>query len=147
MAARATIRQRSPPDANYTPRQRDQPPIPRNQCLTMTDPTPMVSTPMMTTKTICPLCRLPMAQIGRLVAFTDRAKQSFTFDICTRCSSRLDRLPAPQQDGQVHVAICNLAKHPERYRLRAFDSQAAAHLFVHLQAEQMRKGKSDIAIG
>jgi len=104
----------------------------------MTDQTLMVSTPMMTT-TICPLCRFPLAWAGRLVAFCDHAGQSFTFTICPRCSGRLDRLPGRQQGRQMDIAIANLAKHPDRYRFRAFDSEIEARLFVKLESERLRK--------
>ena len=86
----------------------------------------------------CPLCRLPMARPGRLVAFTDDAGLSFTFCICPRCAGRLDRLPLRQQGKQLDIAINNLAKHPELYQMRFFDSEAAAHLFVTLEAKALR---------
>ncbi len=88
-----------------------------------------------TTMKICPLCRLPMAQTGRLVAFRDHLGQSFTFTICPRCSGRLDRLPVRQQGRQMDVAISNLAKHPERYQMKAFDSWDAAYLYIQLETK------------
>ena len=93
----------------------------------------------MPTKTICPLCRLPSSQIGRLVAFCDHAGQAFAFTICQRCSVRLDRLPGRQQGRQMDIAIANLAAHPERYKFRAFDSEIEARLFVNLESERLRK--------
>lgn len=80
-----------------------------------------------------------MAQVGRLVSFRDDVGLSFTFAICSRCSGRLDRLPVRQQGRQLDTAINNLAKHPDRYKFRAFDSEAAAHLFVNLEAEALRR--------
>ena len=40
------------------------------------------------------------------------------------------------------IAIANLAKHPERYEFRAFDSEIEARLFIKLESEQLRKGNS-----
>jgi len=37
------------------------------------------------------------------------------------------------------IAIANLAKHPDRYRFRAFDSEIEARLFVKLESERLRK--------
>ena len=96
----------------------------------------------MPTKTICPLCRLPTPQIGRLVAFCDHAGQAFAFTICPRCSVRLDRLPGRQQGRQMDIAIANLANHPERYQFRAFGSEIEARLFVNLESNRLRKGNS-----
>jgi len=80
-----------------------------------------------------------MRQIGRLVAFCDLADKSFVFELCGRCSDRLERLPWPAQQRQLDVATSQLSKHPERFNLRAFPDQAAAQLFVYLEAERLRK--------
>ena len=88
--------------------------------------------------TTCPHCRLPMGQIGRLIAATDVAGQDFTFSICTRCTTRLDRLPLRLQCRQIDLAISNLERYPERYEIRFFESTDVARLFISLEAERLR---------
>ena len=85
----------------------------------------------------CPLCRLPIRQIGRLVAFKDSAGKCFVFEVCAGCSKRLDRLPVVVQNRQLEAAVSQLEKHPSRYLLRAFPDEHSAHLFVHLEAERL----------
>lgn len=91
-----------------------------------------------TKMTNCPLCRLPMAQVGRLVAADDAVRQNFAFSICLHCVERLERLPLRLQGRQMDVAISNLEKHPERYEIRFFESEEAALLYVRLEADSYR---------
>ena len=79
-----------------------------------------------------------MRQVGRLIAFKDFAGEAFAFAICPRCHARLERLPMRVQQTQLSAAVGILARHPERYELRHFDSVEAAHLFVALEAERLR---------
>jgi len=94
---------------------------------------------MTTTTTTCPLCRLPMAQTGRLVAYRDDVGQHFAFAVCRRCSGRLERLPIPTQQKQLNIAVSALAAHPERYSIEFFASAAEAKLYVTLEAERLAK--------
>lgn len=87
---------------------------------------------------ICPLCRLPMAQAGRLIAATDTLGQDFSFSICVRCTLRMERLPVRLQVRQMDVAVSNLERHPERYEIRFFESNDAAKLFVRLEADSLK---------
>mgnify|MGYP000947783414 FL=1 len=76
-----------------------------------------------------------MPGAGRLVAAIDDAGQPFVFTLCRRCSARLDGLPHPTQLKAMARAVEVLARHPERYGIRVFDSIDQAHLFVALEAE------------
>lgn len=79
-----------------------------------------------------------MREVGRLVAFRDQAQQSFVFEICSRCSGRLDRLPVVVQTRQLEAAVSSLARHPERYRIKYFPDDVMAKLFVQLEAARLR---------
>lgn len=92
-----------------------------------------------TTGKICPLCRLPMNQVGRVVAFCDDAGQHFSFNICSQCTGRLDRLPKRQQYRQIHIAVGNIARHPERYEVIFFPDRFSASAYVVLEAERLRE--------
>lgn len=94
--------------------------------------------PTTATMKTCPLCRLPMARKGRLIAATDDLGQSFAFAICERCTGRLERLPLRLQGRQMDAAVSNLERHPERYEIRFFESEAAAQLYTVLEAESLR---------
>lgn len=95
----------------------------------------------------CPLCRLPIRQVGRLVAFKDSAGKCFVFEVCSACSLRLDRLPVLVQKRQFDAAVSQLDRHPNRYLLRAFPDEHSAHLFVHLEAERLRYGGKEFGCG
>jgi len=84
---------------------------------------------------LCPACRLPITTVGRLVAAVDDAGQPFVFALCHRCSHRLDGLPHQLQNKSLERALIPLARHPERYVIRAFESSVEAHLYCHLAAE------------
>lgn len=79
-----------------------------------------------------------MASIGRLVQFTDEAGRAFTFSICPRCNERLLRLPIPLQYKQMGACVGILARHPERYDVRPFESELEARAFVVLESERLR---------
>ena len=83
-----------------------------------------------------------MRQLGRLVAFKDLAGKCFVFEVCERCSDRLDRLPVTIQKRQLNAAVSQLERHPSRYRLREFPDEHSAHLYVHLEAERLRETRS-----
>lgn len=86
----------------------------------------------------CPLCRMALWQIGRLIAFTDQAGKHFAFAVCAPCSSRLDRLPIKAQKRQLEAAVFQLSRYPERYQYREFSDRDAAYLFVSLEAARLR---------
>lgn len=79
-----------------------------------------------------------MAGIGRLVQFTDEASHAFTFAICPRCNARLLRLPTPQQYKQMGACVGILARHPDRYDVKPFESEIDARAFVVLESERLR---------
>ena len=79
-----------------------------------------------------------MASIGRLVQFTDDAGHAFTFAICPRCSTRLDRLAEPQQKKTIASCLGILARNPERYYVKPFASEIEARAFVVLESERLR---------
>lgn len=87
--------------------------------------------------TTCPLCRLPLRQIGRLVAFDDAVGKAFVFAVCLPCTVRQARLPPKVQSRHLDVAISNLERHPGRYYLKAFSSKIEARMFVSLEAERL----------
>lgn len=86
----------------------------------------------------CPLCRMALQHIGRLIAFTDQAGNHFAFAVCAPCSSRLDRLPINVQKRQLEAAVFQLSRHPERYHYRQFPDRDSAYLFVTLEAARVR---------
>jgi len=86
----------------------------------------------------CPLCRMALRHIGRLIAFTDQAGKHFAFAICASCSGRLDRLPISVQKRQLDAAVFQLSRHPERYQYREFPDRDSAYLFVTLEAARLR---------
>ena len=98
----------------------------------LTGPTPTPKT------AICPLCRLVLAPVGRVVSFQDTAGHWFTFEICLRCTMRLERLPFRVQLRQLDTAVGNLWRHPERYDLTPHDTEAEAILATKLRASQLR---------
>ena len=85
----------------------------------------------------CPLCRLQMKAVGRLVAAIDDVGQHFTFSVCVHCATRLDRLPSTLQRKQLACAIRNLAADPERYCVMFHDGAHEATLFCRLEAERL----------
>lgn len=87
--------------------------------------------------TTCPLCRLPIRTIGRLVSAIDDARQNFVFPVCNHCAARLDRLPERLQRRQLAIAIRNLADDPDEYGIRLFDDAVSASLFCHLEAARL----------
>lgn len=91
-----------------------------------------------TMTTICPLCRLPLRQIGRLIAFDDAVGKAFVFAVCLPCTVRQARLPFNVQSRQFDGAIRNLERQPERYYLKSFSSCIEARMFVSLEAERLR---------
>lgn len=93
---------------------------------------------IVTTMTICPLCRLPMGVVGRLVAATDTVGQNFAFPVCVQCTLRMERLPVRLQGRQMDIAVSNLERHPERYEIHFFESGEAARLYVRLEADSLR---------
>lgn len=97
----------------------------------------------LTTGKICPLCRFPLHQVGRVVWFCDDAGQHFSFNICSQCTGRLDCLPKRQQYRQIDIAVGNIAQHLERYEVLFFADRFSASAFVVLEAERMRESKSD----
>lgn len=89
--------------------------------------------------TNCPLCRIPMRNAARLIAFRDDAGSPFAFELCNRCSTRLDRLPVRLAHRQLEIAVSHLARSPERYYLKFFESDIEARIFVQLEAERKRQ--------
>lgn len=98
----------------------------------MTGPTPTPKT------AICPLCRLMLAPVGRVVSFQDTAGHWFTFEICLRCTTRLERLPIRLQLRQLEAAVGNLWRHPDRYDICPHDTEAEAILAMKLRGAQLR---------
>jgi len=86
----------------------------------------------------CPMCRMALRHIGRLIAFTDQAGKHFAFAVCAPCSSRLDRLPINVQKRQLEAAVFQLSRYPKRYQYREFSDRDAAYLFVSLEAARLR---------
>lgn len=74
-----------------------------------------------------------------MVAFCDDAGQHFAFNVCSRCTGRLDRLPKRQQYRQIDIAVGNIAQHLERYEVLFFPDRFSASAFVALEAERMRE--------
>jgi len=87
----------------------------------------------------CPICRLKLGGIGRLIAYRDDAGQHFVFACCPRCSASLSKLPIPTQQKRLEGALRTLAAHPERYFLRFFADADEAKLYVTLEAERLAK--------
>ena len=73
-----------------------------------------------------------------MVSFQDTAGHWFTFEICLRCTMRLERLPFRVQLRQLDTAAGNLWRHPERYDLTPHDSEGEAILATKLRAAQLR---------
>lgn len=88
--------------------------------------------------TSCPLCRIRMKEIGRLISFHDSAREAFVFAVCLPCTVRLERLPFKVQSRQLDAAIRNLERYPKRYYLKNFSSEIEARMFVSLEAERLR---------
>lgn len=90
------------------------------------------------TRRACPLCKLPMRRIGRLVSAVDDVQQHFVFAVCAQCASRLERLPKALQHKLLNLAVAVLARHPDRYPAPQFFASAIeADLFVLLEAERL----------
>jgi hypothetical protein len=87
--------------------------------------------------TTCPLCRLPLKAIGRLISAHDDARQNFVFPICNHCTARLDRLPVKLQRRQLAIAIRTLANDPDKYGVRLFDDEVSASIFCYLEAARL----------
>ena len=85
------------------------------------------------------MCRGRLVTIGRLVAYRDDAGQHFTFALCDRCLVRLRRLPRPVAQRQENAAIGMVARCPEKYLVHYFSTAAEAHLYIALEAENMRQ--------
>lgn len=83
----------------------------------------------------CPMCKRPLTILGRMYAFRDDAKKSFSFGICHLCAVRLAKLPIKIQRQQERAAVGNVAVNPERYQTKAFDSWDAAYLYIQLETE------------
>lgn len=81
------------------------------------------------------MCRRPLTELGRLYAFRDDAKNSFTFAICHLCAIRLTKLPVKVQRQQERASVGNVARCPERYQTKAFDSWNAAYLYIQLETK------------
>ena len=79
------------------------------------------------------MCKRPLKQLGRMYAFRDDAKNSFSFGICHLCAVRLTQLPVRIQRQQERAAVGNVAVNPERYMVKAFDSWDAAYLYIQLE--------------
>jgi hypothetical protein len=88
---------------------------------------------------ICPLCKLPAAAVGRLVAGNDSAGLHFVFSLCRTCAARLERLPVAVQRRQLAIAISRFALDLERYRdgVFFFNSETEARIFCRLEAERL----------
>lgn len=98
-----------------------------------------MNAPTPTPKTaICPLCRLRLSPVGRVVSFQDTAGQWFTFEVCLTCTLRLERLPIRLQLRQLDAAVGNLWRHPERYELTPHANETEAVLATKLRAAQLR---------
>ncbi len=89
----------------------------------------------------CPLCRLGMRRIGRLVAGQDDENHHFVFAICDRCTARLDRLPVKLQRRQMQVAISNLARSSGRCLVRFFENSIEANIYCQLEAAWLSESR------
>lgn len=89
----------------------------------------------------CPLCRLGMRKIGRLVAGQDDANHHFVFAVCDRCTARLDRLPVKLQRRQMQVAISNLARQSEGRVLWFFDTEVEARIYCQMEAARLSQSR------
>lgn len=87
---------------------------------------------------ICPLCQLALSAVGRVVAFRDDAKNWFSFDVCHRCTARLDRLPMRLQIRLLDAAIGNLWRRPDRYEVTPHASEIEAKMATNLRAAHLR---------
>jgi hypothetical protein len=87
--------------------------------------------------TACPLCRLPLKAVGRLISANDDARQNFVFPICNHCTARLGRLPAKLQRRQMMIAMRNLSDDPDKYGVRLFDDAVSASIFCYLEAARL----------
>lgn len=74
---------------------------------------------------------------GYYVVARDAVGLFFTFVVCRRCTDRLKRLPNPVQDRQLSAAVGHIAKHPERYDYRAFNSREEAVIYARLEADEI----------
>lgn len=90
----------------------------------------------------CPLCRLGMRKIGRLVAGQDDANHHFVFAVCDRCTARLDRLPVKLQRRQMQVAISNLARRSsDRFLVRFFETSIEANIYCQMEAARLSQSR------
>jgi hypothetical protein len=83
----------------------------------------------------CPLCRLPLKQVGRHVQARDDAGHFFVFALCMSCRLRLDRLPTRLQQRQHDIAIRRLSARPDRHDYVSFANETEAAIFCRLSAD------------
>lgn len=86
---------------------------------------------------LCPLCRLELKQVGRLIEHRDARGFFAVFPVCQPCRQRLDRLPERVQHRQHSIAVCRLAARPEHYNYNTFSTVIEARLFRALEVERL----------
>lgn len=90
----------------------------------------------------CPMCRLPLKELGGIVPAADDVGQNFTFVICWSCSRKYKHWPISLRRQQLRAAIGLLSMNPRRYHVRFFDCQAAAILYAELEVAALKWEKT-----